>query len=115
MSIPNYDIPVIKKDKERSWYDTNRNIIYSRQFIDSYNYVIEAVKYNASKCDYDRFLILSKSRIDKQSSRIEFDNFGRYKYRPITHKDYFKRFFSKDPFDFVLVEHTDNYDVYSVP
>lgn len=115
MRIIGYDIVQTKPDKERSRYDPSRNIVYTRQLPMGYKFVMEATNYNPKIEDYDRFLILSRSNINEQCRNVEFDDFGRYKIRPIAHKEYFSTNFSTDAFDIVLHEHQTFYDVYILP
>lgn len=114
MTIVGYDVPVIKKDKERTWYDSSRNILYSRELPTGYKYCVEAVKYQPDVDDYERYLVLSRTKCDEQARRIEFDSYARYKFRPIIHKDYLNSVYETDSFSLILVEHTKEYDVYII-
>ena len=115
MSIVGYDIVTTKVDKDRSRYDVRKNIVYTRQLPMGYKFLLEAMNYNPTLKDYDRYFILSRTVVDEQCRSIEFDDFGRYKLRPVAHKEYLSTYYNNESFDIVLHEHQTNYDVYILP
>lgn len=115
MPIVGYDVVVTKPDKDRSRYDARKNIVYTRQLPMGYKYFLEAQNYNPTLKDYDRYFIFSRDYIEQQCRNVDFDDFGRYKIRPVAHKEYLSTYFKNDVFDLVLYEHQSNYDVYLLP
>lgn len=115
MAIIGYDIIPTKKDKDKSRYDPIKNIVYTRQLPLGYKYLLEASNYNPKIDDYDRFFILSRTEVDKQCRNVEFDDFGRYKIRPVAHREYLTTYCATNTFDIVLHEHQSDYDVYILP
>lgn len=113
MCIVGYDVIKTKTNKEETWYDTNKNIIYTRQLAYGYKYFVEAQKFNPDTNDYDRYIIVGKTKFNSQCRRLDYDDFGRYKIRPIGLKDYFQSS-NKREFNLILIEYNDTYDVYIV-
>lgn len=113
MCIVGYEVIKTKTDNQSSWYEPKSNILFSRQLAFGYKYFVELQKFNPDKEDYDRFIAFGKTRFNKQCRNLDYDDFGRYKLRPIGLKSYFQSI-GKREFNLVLVECNDDYDVYMI-
>ena len=114
MDIIGYDVvsdSVI--DKHKSWY--NKGTIYSRQLLGRYNYFLEAVIYNPKDKNYDKYFIFSEIHINNKCHNMNYDEYGRYRFKPTKFKTYFNDYFNNKSFDLILHEHTEEYDVYRIP
>ena len=53
MCIVGYDVIKTKTSKDGTWYDKDKNILYSRELANGYKYFIELQKFNPEIQDYE--------------------------------------------------------------
>lgn len=83
-----YDIPAVKVDKSKPYYNPDANIIYFRPIIPfRVGYYLEAnqVDKNGNK---QRYIIVSVNKIHEQCRPCRYDNYGRIKIRPYAFRLY---------------------------
>ena len=113
MCIVGYDVIKTKTSKDGTWYDRDKNILYSRELANGYKYFVELQKYNPDVQDYERYIAFGSTKFHNECRRLDYDDFGRYKIRPIGLRNYFQQS-NKTSFVLTNVECNDDYDVYSI-
>ena len=104
--ILNKNLPYYIKSSNTFYFKLNRN----------YNYYLIGDRFNENTGDIDFYILLGKTQFDDNCKRIQCDNYGRYKFKPI---GIFKKFILNEltnrvNFNLEYVESEEQFDVYLI-
>jgi len=116
MNLSAYDSVKPKIDKTKTWVDTEKQILYSRE-IQYRPYVTLSKRYDPVCCDYEYFVILLDDYPeDRQYSRTNKDDYGRIKIKLTgIFKDCgLSELGTTQNISIEHIEHTDDGDIYKI-
>ena len=106
-----YDIPTVKIDKKKPFYNPDRNIIYFRGInCAEYKYYLEATQRNSNNI-LERYIIFSKYIIHPECRRLICDNYARPKVIPRAFRNWLQSIYTNE--SNIDIEYTDMNDDYT--